>query len=86
MLKGRDGNDTLDGDDNCRREPSRHADRRRRQRYLFVDDAGDVVKELAKQGSDTVVSRVTTYTLGANVENLTFDNFIVFSTGTGNVQ
>ena len=34
-----------------------------------VDAAGDVVTELAGQGTDTVQSSVS-YTLGANVENL----------------
>ena len=34
-----------------------------------VDAAGDVVTELASQGTDTVQSSIS-YTLGANVENL----------------
>ena len=34
-----------------------------------VDATGDVVTELAGQGTDTVQSSVS-YTLGANVENL----------------
>jgi Ca2+-binding RTX toxin-like protein len=36
----------------------------------FVDNAGDVVTELANQGTDTVNTSIN-YTLGANVENLT---------------
>jgi Ca2+-binding RTX toxin-like protein len=39
-----------------------------------VDNAGDVVTELAGQGTDTVKTSLGSYTLGANVENLSFDN------------
>ena len=35
-----------------------------------VDNAGDIVTEDASEGTDTVLSAVS-YTLGANVENLT---------------
>jgi hypothetical protein len=37
----------------------------------FVDEAGDVVVEGAEEGTDTVQSYLPSYTLGANVENLT---------------
>ena len=43
-----------------------------------VDASGDVVTELANEGTDTVQSAIT-YTLGANVENLTL-------TGTANLN
>ncbi|MDP3010117.1 MAG: calcium-binding protein [Methylococcales bacterium] len=36
----------------------------------YVDNAGDVVKELFNEGVDTVYSNLATYTLTANVENL----------------
>jgi hypothetical protein len=36
----------------------------------FVDNTGDIISELAGQGTDTVISSVTRY-LGSNQENLT---------------
>ncbi|AKJ27453.1 calcium-binding protein [Caldimonas brevitalea] len=39
-----------------------------------VNSAGDQVFENANQGTDTVLSRVNSYTLGNNVEHLTLDN------------
>ena len=47
----------------------------------FVDDAGDVVTENANEGTDTVKSSIS-YTLGANVENLTLTGSA--TNGTGN--
>ena len=35
-----------------------------------VDDAGDIVRELAHQGTDKVTTNLAAYTLGANLENL----------------
>jgi Ca2+-binding RTX toxin-like protein len=38
--------------------------------YYIVDSAGDVVIEAASEGTDSVESRLSTYTLGGNVERL----------------
>jgi len=47
-----------------------------------VDVAGDMVTELASEGTDTIQTALT-YTLGANVENLTLTGAAAVS-GTGN--
>jgi Ca2+-binding RTX toxin-like protein len=49
-----------------------------------VDNAGDVVTEMAGEGTDLVQSSVT-YTLGADVENLTLTGTIAIN-ATGNTQ
>ncbi len=49
---------------------------------FYVDAAGDVVTENASEGTDTVISSIT-YTLGANVENLTLSGSAAIN-GTGN--
>ena len=48
----------------------------------YVDNVKDVVTELASQGTDLVNSSIT-YTLGANVENLTLTGTAAIN-GTGN--
>jgi Ca2+-binding RTX toxin-like protein len=48
-----------------------------------VDNVGDVVTENASEGTDTVQSSIT-YTLGANVENLTLTGASAIN-GTGNI-
>ena len=50
-----------------------------------VEVAGDIVSELAGQGRDTVRTTLTSYTLGANVEDLTYTGTANFS-GTGNAE
>ncbi|MDH4439852.1 MAG: M10 family metallopeptidase [Rhizobium sp.] len=49
----------------------------------YVDSKSDAVSESAGQGSDTVMSSLTTYTLGSNVENLSYLGTSAFK-GTGN--
>ncbi|MGO7587560.1 calcium-binding protein, partial [Rhizobium leguminosarum] len=50
----------------------------------IVDHAGDIVTEAAGAGTDTVRTTLATYTLGTNVENLTFIGTGTFVVGTGN--
>ena len=51
-----------------------------------VDTASDVIFELANEGTDTVNSTSTTYTLAANIENLVFTPTTGNFTGTGNTS
>ncbi|WP_158272251.1 family 16 glycosylhydrolase, partial [Caulobacter sp. HMWF009] len=77
-LTGNDGANTLDGGAGA----DTLAGGRGNDVYV-VDNAGDVVTELSGQGSDTIRTTLTTYTLGANIENLTFTGTGFFN-GTGN--
>ncbi|GHC54103.1 calcium-binding protein [Neogemmobacter tilapiae] len=70
-LAGGAGDDTLDGeagDDSLAGGDGNDS--------YVVSDAGDTVAELAGNGTDTVLTSLAVYTLGENLENLTF-------TGTG---
>ncbi|MEZ2133196.1 calcium-binding protein, partial [Sinorhizobium sp. CB9] len=49
----------------------------------YVVSTGDIVVENADEGIDTVKTGLAAYTLGANVENLTYTGSAAF-TGTGN--
>jgi Ca2+-binding RTX toxin-like protein len=77
-LTGSDGNDTLDGGaGNDALTGGLGND------TYVVDSAGDTVTEGSGAGTDTVKTSLAGYTLGANLENLTFTgagNFV----GTGN--
>ncbi|MFS0755110.1 peroxidase family protein [Noviherbaspirillum sp. 1P10PC] len=77
-ITGHDGNDTLDGDTGN----DTMAGGRGNDTYV-VDSALDTIVELAEGGNDTVRTKLNTYTLQAEIENLSFigpNNFI----GTGN--
>ncbi|WP_244433708.1 calcium-binding protein, partial [Azospirillum sp. B506] len=77
-LSGLDGNDTLDGGLGADTLVGGLGD----DVYL-VDDSGDVVTELTGEGTDEVRTTLTAYTLGTNIESLTFTGTGAFS-GTGN--
>lgn len=70
VLDGGAGNDTLIGGDG--------------NDTYWVDAAGDSVTENANEGSDTVVSSLSAFGLGANLENLTLASGAGSIDGTGN--
>ena len=71
-LAGGDGNDTLNGGGGADVMKGGTGD------DTYITDGGDTITEYTNQGTDTVKSSVT-YTLGANIENLTL-------TGTSNIN
>ncbi|KGK25135.1 peroxidase family protein [Pseudomonas plecoglossicida] len=77
-ITGGAGNDLLDGGAGIDRLVGGLGD----DTYV-VDNAGDVVVEATAGGTDTVRATAASYTLGANVENLTYIGAGNF-TGTGN--
>lgn len=77
MLNGGAGNDTLIGWSGADTMVGGSGDD-----TYFVENAGDVVTEKPGEGNDTVSSRLT-YTLSANVENLTLTGSAAVN-GTGN--
>lgn len=79
-LTGAAGDDTLDGGAGADSLTGGVGD----DTYV-VDDAGDTIVEAAGEGSDTVSTSLATFTLGANLENLTFTGTAA-ATGTGNAD
>lgn len=77
-LTGLAGNDTLDGGAGADSMNGGTGG----DTYV-VDNAGDVIVELAGEGTDIVNSRLAAYTLGADLEHLTYIGIGDF-TGTGN--
>ncbi|MBY5740416.1 calcium-binding protein, partial [Rhizobium leguminosarum] len=78
-LSGGAGNDTLNGGAGADTMIGGAGD----DTYI-VDNAGDSVAENAAAGTDTVRTNLSAYTLGANVENLTYIGAATF-VGTGNL-
>lgn len=83
FLSGQGGDDTLDGGDGHDTlnggTGADTMDGSTGNDVYVVDNGGDVVVELVGEGTDQVLTTLTSYTLGAHVENLNF-------TGSGNFQ
>lgn len=77
-LDGRAGNDILDGGSGADTMTGGLGDD-----TFLVDHAGDAVVEGTSMGNDTVLTRLASYTLTKNVENLTYTGTDAFA-GTGN--
>ena len=79
-LNGGSGNDTLTGESGNDSMTGGAGDD-----TYYVEEIGDVVVEVAEQGTDTVYSSISTYTLGSIVENLTLYGYLGgVQVGTGN--
>ncbi|MBB2699252.1 UNVERIFIED_ORG: Ca2+-binding RTX toxin-like protein, partial [Rhizobium esperanzae] len=79
-LSGGAGNDTLDGGQGTDSLTGGTGND-----IYVIRDAGDTIIENADEGIDTVQTYLTGYTLGANLENLTYRGPWVFGfVGTGN--
>ena len=78
QLRGGTGNDQLDGGTGTDTMVGNAGDD-----TYFIDDIGDRVEELQDEGVDEVRTTLLTYSLGVNVENLTYTGSGFF-VGTGN--
>ncbi len=78
LLSGQAGTDTLDGGTGADTMTGGAAND-----TYYVDDAGDIVTETAGGGTDMVRTSLSSYTLGSQVENVTYIGTSSF-TGTGN--
>jgi Ca2+-binding RTX toxin-like protein len=79
VIDGRDGDDLIDGGKGADLMRGGAGD----DRYI-VGDQGDVVEEVADEGTDTVISSLRTYTLPDNVENLKLAKAAGGASGIGN--
>ncbi|MEV4783610.1 DUF4214 domain-containing protein [Burkholderia sp. LMU1-1-1.1] len=79
-LTGLDGDDTLDGGAGADKLIGGLGDD-----VYIVADAGDTVTEALNDGVDSVYASVATYTMTANVENLSYTGSAAFK-GTGNAM
>ena len=78
VMTGNSGNNTLDGAAGNDTLIGGAGD------DVYVIDSGDVITENANEGIDEIrIASMTTYTLGSNLENLTYTSSSNF-TGTGN--
>lgn len=78
QISGGNGDDTLDG--------KAGADAMKGGKgndIYYVDDTGDLVQEILRQGTDEVRTTLTSYALSSNVENLTYLGSSAFA-GVGN--
>ncbi|MFO1034573.1 MAG: calcium-binding protein [Hyphomicrobiales bacterium] len=78
-LYGLDGNDIIDGGKGADKMYGGNGND-----TYYVDNAGDLITEVAGQGTDEAFASVT-YTIGANVENLTLTGAANIN-GTGNAS
>jgi Ca2+-binding RTX toxin-like protein len=75
-MEGGSGKDTLNGGAGADRMSGKGGND-----FYIVDDSGDVVVESLDGGVDSVLAKVSDYTLAGNTEWLTLDSTIQFGTG-----